>query len=179
MISKGKKRRKIGRGQHSGMTELQYDKALGLMSGDSWWNASGHGWAAFQGRPLWSLASLTFLPWNFHFLIYLSICFPGGTSGKEVTRQWHRIPLAGKIPWGSEWLLTPAFLPGESHGQRSLAGCSPCPWISISSLIFLVRSCFMNKPNWNGNTSQNTFREKFFHDTLSFMVSFKILIISK
>src|SRR5574340_304499 len=23
-----------------------------------------------------------------------------------------------------EWLPTPAFLPGESHGQRSLAGCS-------------------------------------------------------
>ena len=24
------------------------------------------------------------------------------------------------------WQPTPVFLPGESHGQRSLAGCSPC-----------------------------------------------------
>ena len=24
-----------------------------------------------------------------------------------------------------EWLTTPVFLPGESHGQRSLVGCSP------------------------------------------------------
>ena len=24
-----------------------------------------------------------------------------------------------------EWKPTPVFLPGESHGQRSLAGCSP------------------------------------------------------
>ena len=31
----------------------------------------------------------------------------------------------GKIPWRREWLLAPVFLPGESHGQRSLAGCSP------------------------------------------------------
>ena len=30
-----------------------------------------------------------------------------------------------KIPWRREWLPTPVFLPAESHGQRSLAGCSP------------------------------------------------------
>ena len=27
-----------------------------------------------------------------------------------------------KIPWRREWLPTPVFLPGKSHGQRSLAG---------------------------------------------------------
>ena len=31
----------------------------------------------------------------------------------------------GKIPWRREWLPTPVFLPGELHGQRSLAGYSP------------------------------------------------------
>ena len=31
----------------------------------------------------------------------------------------------GKIPWRKEWLPTPVFLPGDSHGLRSLAGCSP------------------------------------------------------
>ena len=30
-----------------------------------------------------------------------------------------------KIPWRREWLPTPVFLPGEFHGQRSLAACSP------------------------------------------------------
>ena len=30
-----------------------------------------------------------------------------------------------KIPWRREWLPTPVFLPGEFHGQRSLAGYSP------------------------------------------------------
>ena len=30
----------------------------------------------------------------------------------------------GKIPWRSKWQPTPVFLPGKSHGQRSLAGCS-------------------------------------------------------
>ena len=31
----------------------------------------------------------------------------------------------GKIPWRRTWQPTPAFLPGEFHGQRSLAGYSP------------------------------------------------------
>ena len=35
-------------------------------------------------------------------------------------------PWVGKIPWRREWLPTPVFLPGEFHGQRSLAGY--CPW---------------------------------------------------
>ena len=31
----------------------------------------------------------------------------------------------GKIPWRRKWQPTPVFSPGESHGQSSLAGCSP------------------------------------------------------
>ena len=30
-----------------------------------------------------------------------------------------------KILWRREWLPSPVFLPGEFHGQRSLAGYSP------------------------------------------------------
>ena len=30
-----------------------------------------------------------------------------------------------KIPWKRKWQPTPVFLPGVSHGQRSLAGYSP------------------------------------------------------
>ena len=45
--------------------------------------------------------------------------------------RWWRICLAmglvwaGKIPGSSKWQPTPVLLPGKSHGQRSLAGCSP------------------------------------------------------
>jgi len=53
--------------------------------------------------------------------------FPGGASGKEPACQCRRCkkhgfdPWVGKIPWRA-WQPTPIFLPGESHGQRSLAG---------------------------------------------------------
>ena len=34
-------------------------------------------------------------------------------------------PWVRKIPWRRAWQPIPVFLPGESHGQRSLAGYSP------------------------------------------------------
>ena len=39
--------------------------------------------------------------------------------------RWGFNPCVGKISWRREWQPTPVFLPGESHGQRSLAGYSP------------------------------------------------------
>jgi len=56
--------------------------------------------------------------------------FPGGASGKELAPSAgdisHRVdPWVGKIPWRRAWQPTPIFLPGEFHGQRSLAGYSP------------------------------------------------------
>ena len=57
--------------------------------------------------------------------------FPGGALGKELTCQRRRCkwlgfdPWVRKIPWRRKWQLTPVFLPGDSHGERSLAGYSP------------------------------------------------------
>ena len=57
--------------------------------------------------------------------------FPGGASGKEPAcqKRWHkRLGFhlwVGKIPWRRAGQPTPVFLPGESHGQRKLAGYSP------------------------------------------------------
>ena len=51
-----------------------------------------------------------------------------GPSHKEATYQCSsRLnPWVGKIPWRRAWQPIPVFLPGESHGQRSLTGYSPC-----------------------------------------------------
>ena len=54
--------------------------------------------------------------------------FPGGTSGKESAYNDGdpgSIPGLRRFPWRREWRPTPVFLPGESHGQRSLADYSP------------------------------------------------------
>ena len=55
--------------------------------------------------------------------------FPGGTGVKNLSAvQRHKKgefdPWFRKIPWRRKWQITPVFLPGESHGQRSLAGYS-------------------------------------------------------
>ena len=57
--------------------------------------------------------------------------FPGGTSGKEPACQHGRskrrgfYPWVRKVPWRRAWQPVLVFLPGESHGQRSLAGYGP------------------------------------------------------
>ena len=54
--------------------------------------------------------------------------FPKWLCGKESACQYKRHgfdPWVRKIPWGKAWQPTPVFLPGESHGQKSLAGYSP------------------------------------------------------
>ena len=48
-------------------------------------------------------------------------------------------PWIGKIPWREAWQPTPVFLPGESHGQRSLAGYSP--WGRTESDTTEVTAC--------------------------------------
>ena len=53
------------------------------------------------------------------------------------------IPELGRSPWRRKWQLTLVFLPGESHGQRSLAGYSPwghkeldtTEWLSTHSQV--------------------------------------------
>ena len=57
--------------------------------------------------------------------------YPWWLSSKESACQCRRDgfnPWVRKIPWRRKWQRTPAFLPGESHGQRSLAGYSPRDW---------------------------------------------------
>ena len=41
-------------------------------------------------------------------------------------RRCRFIHWVGKITWRRKWKPTPVFLPGDFHGQRSLAGYSPC-----------------------------------------------------
>ena len=53
--------------------------------------------------------------------------FPGGSNGKESAYNAGvpgLIPGSGRCP-GEGNTIAPVFLPGESHGQRTLVGCSP------------------------------------------------------
>ena len=52
----------------------------------------------------------------------------GGSDGKASdynAGDWEFEPWVGKIPRRRQWQPTPVFLPGKSHGQRTLMGCSP------------------------------------------------------
>ena len=50
--------------------------------------------------------------------------FPGGKEAACQDRRCRFDPWVRRIPWRRKWQPTPVFLPGESHGQRSLVGYS-------------------------------------------------------
>ena len=97
----------------------------------------------------------------------LSLCYFKKPSGKEGS-PWSAVvknlpaaqetgfsPWVGKIPWKREWQPTPALLPGECYGQRSLAATvhgvtksqtglkylasMRTPWGRVIVLILLMR----------------------------------------
>ena len=86
----------------------------------------------------------------YYIYIYISMGFPGGANGKELACQCRRHkrcrldPWVGKIPWRRAWQPTPVFLPGESHGQRSLEGYHPLGLQRVryylSDLVFMHSS---------------------------------------
>ena len=54
--------------------------------------------------------------------------FPGGSISKESACDAGgpgSTALIRKVPWKRKWQPTPVFLPGKSHGQRSLEAYSP------------------------------------------------------
>ena len=80
--------------------------------------------------------------------------FPGGTRGKESFCQCRRHkrckfnPWVEKIPSRRKWQPTPVFLPGESHGQRSLEGYSPldCRESDMTEATQHARTCIGRRP---------------------------------
>ena len=102
--------------------------------------------------------------------------FPGGSDGKSICLQCGRPgfdPWVRKIPWRRKWQPTPVFLPGKSHGWRSLVGYSlwghkesdmtewlhfhfPCPEICPQApnvgrvLVSISQDCYNNDHKLDG-----------------------------
>ena len=65
-------------------------------------------------------------------------------------------PRFEKIPWRREWLPTPVFLPGEFHGQRSLAcygswgrkELDTTEWLTLSLLIAIWQDRYLCLFHW-------------------------------
>ena len=89
------------------------------------WQTAQEGKSHRAGRKEAHASGVTGKP-NFKDLCQL-LWLPRWQSGKEPTCQHKRCkrhgfdPWVGKIPWRRKWQPTPVSLPGEFHGQRSLA----------------------------------------------------------
>ena len=57
--------------------------------------------------------------------LFLVLVIKNPPGNAEVIKRHGFNPWVRKIPWRRKWQPTPVFLPGKSHGQRSLVGYSP------------------------------------------------------
>ena len=84
---------------------------------------------------LWKMLLWTMV-YRFLYKYMFSFWLQGDIQNRaSLVAQWQRIclqckrlrfnPQVGKIPWRRAWQPTPVFLPGEFHGQSSLAGYIP------------------------------------------------------
>ena len=74
-----------------------------------------------------SLGNTSAFKWLFIWTLVVKL--PRWLRGYESTCQHRECKRRGfhpRVGKGRKWQPTPVFLPGEFHGQRSLAGCSPC-----------------------------------------------------
>ena len=95
----------------------------------------GEGPGVLKGRKFSEKQQLADTPFRFKRDILersggsqVNFRFPRWLSGKESACQCRRQgfdPWVRKVPWRRKRQPTSVFLPGESHGQRSLAGYSP------------------------------------------------------
>ena len=89
-------------------------------------------------------------------------------SGKESACQCKRHrrcgfdPWVEKIPWSRKWQPTPVFLPGKSHGRRSLAGYSPQGHKELDTTVQLTHTYTQGTkglPRWCSG-KESTYQEE-------------------
>ena len=57
-------------------------------------------------------------------------------------------PWIRKTPWRRKWQPIPVFLPGKSHGQRSLEGYSPWCLKELVMIEWLTLTGYTEAPSW-------------------------------
>ena len=117
-----------------------YDKSNGVAGEEHQGLQAAAGSQEEQGRPLFGCRENMALPTPRFWISNLqnseelvsshSVCGPRWLMIKNQRqcrscRRCRFDPWVGKSPWRRARQPTPVFLPGESHGQRSLVGYSP------------------------------------------------------
>ena len=101
---------------------LQYSCLENSMDKRAWW-AKVHGVSKSQT----GLSSTSL--WSFMGAFQVALVVKNPPTMQLVVKNLPTMqefnPWVEKIPWSRKWQPAPVFLPGKSHGQRTLPGYSP------------------------------------------------------
>ena len=106
-------------------------KPIWVLSLHLWWQflmlgLRVGGYTFTKGNPCSAFRQVSIVLENSFWICWFSVAFlVAQTESACNAGDPGSILELGKIPWKREWEPTPVFLPGKSHGQRSLVGYSP------------------------------------------------------
>ena len=126
-------------------------------------------WSSLTHRqvPAWGFFQVFCFGWGFNICMFKCLGLPWGSDSKESACNAGdpgSIPESVRFVWRSKWLPTPAFLPGKSHGQRSLVGYSPCGHKESDTterLHSLMLSCYVGERGERFPHSRSFFKLKY------------------
>ena len=112
------------------------------------WKMAVHCWLYFWGSYISSF--------EYQSLLKLYLCYAWIMYHKLLHNILYNLHIHVCIYWSRKWQPIPLFLPGKSHGQRSLVGYSPwgrkeldmTDWLSTYLSIYLPRFSNLNIPLW-------------------------------
>ena len=96
---------------------------------------------------------------SFYILFFKVLAYVVNCQASLVTETVKNLPamqetqvrsLGWEDPLEKEWQPTPVFLPGKSHGQRSLAGYSTCGCTESNMTEWLTNMCSTFQNPWKG-----------------------------
>ena len=109
-------------GWHHWLNGYEFLKTLGVGDGQE-------GLACFSSWGGKESDTTEWLNWTeLNWTIKQGLMVTSGSEVKESARHYRRCelhPWVRKIPWRRKWQPIAIFLPGKSHGQRSLVGYNP------------------------------------------------------
>ena len=88
------------------------------------------------------------LSFSFNKYLLRTYRWRSGTESACQCRRFRFDHWVGKILWRRKWEPTPVFLPGKSHGQRSLTGYSPWGCRKLETTLWLRTHIYTSPHFW-------------------------------
>ena len=108
----------------------------------------GHDWSNLAAAAYTYIYMYTYMATCISLKVFYHRASLVSQCKEPACQCWRSLGFSGwveEMSWRRKWQPTPVFLPGESHGQRSLEGFSPQDWKRVGHDLATKQPQFYHK----------------------------------